>query len=128
MSLTRVLIIVCLILYAVFQLYQVYSSFTVVFIEYGQHYDYKIKTLTGFNIVGLTLSSIFLIAGSFKSSVNLLLLALIYLFYKVGFFFWYIGDFYNLTIGCDDKTTVCDSNRLWIIYKHLGIFGKNSFD
>lgn len=124
MSLSRSLLVISLIAFAIFQFYQVYSSFVTVFIDYIHYYSNKIKILTGFNIVGLTTSSTLLIVGAIRSKANLLLIALIYLFYKVGFFFWYLKDFYYITIGCEGS---CDSNRLWIAYQHIAVFGEINF-
>lgn len=121
MDFARRLVVICLIAYALFQFYQVYSSFTLVFVDYGHYYSPNVKILTGINVVGMTLSSVLLIIGALKSKANLLLLALIYLIFKVGFFVWYLRDFYNITIGCDG---VCDPQRLWVAYKHLAVFGK----
>lgn len=121
MDLARRLVVICLIAYAPFQFYQVYSSFTVVFVDYGHYYSLNVKILTGINVIGMTLSSVLLIIGALKSKANLLLLALIYLIFKVGFIVWYLGDFYNITVGCDG---VCDPQRLWVVYKHLAVFGK----
>lgn len=123
MSISRSLLVSSLIAFAIFQFYQVHSSFVTVFVDYRHHYSNEIKVLTVFNIVGLTISSTLLIVGAIKSKANLLLLALIYLFYKVGFFFWYLRDFYNITIGCEG---FCDSNRLWVAYQHIAVFGKTN--
>lgn len=121
MDLARRLVVICLIAYALFQFYQVYSSITVVFVDYGHYYSLNVKILTGINVIGMTLSSVLLIIGALKSKANLLLLALIYLIFKVGFFVYYLRDVYKITIGCDG---VCDPQRLWVVYKHLAVFGK----
>lgn len=121
MDFARHFVVICLIAYALFQFYQVYSSFTLVFVDYRHYYSLNVKILTGINVIGMTLSSVLLIIGALKSKANLLLLALIYLIFKVGFFVWYLRAFYNITIGCDG---VCDPQRLWVVYKHLAVFGK----
>jgi hypothetical protein len=125
MSATRYFLVVCLIIYAVFQFYQSYSSFVTVFIEYKHHFEMKIKFLTGFNIFGMTTSSILLIVGGIKLKQNLLLSALPYLIYKVGFFFWHLRKAYDLTIGCEEtRESFCDPKRLVKFYLHLLIFSK----
>ena len=118
--------ITCLIIYAVFQFYQACSSFMVVFIEYKSYFDLKIKLLTVFHIVGLSFSSICLILGSIKLNINLIASACLYLFYKVGFFFWHLQKTYNITIGCEEtREAFCDPERLWRFYQHILLFSKN---
>lgn len=126
MCLNRKFLVISLIVYAVFQLYQVYSSFLKVFLDYKDHFNFDIKLLTVFHIVGLIISSVLLIVGALKSKTNLLLGALIYLLYKFGFIIWHIGGFYDITIGCRESISAssCDPNRLSIIYLHIFISGE----
>lgn len=93
-----------------------------VFINYPE-YNKNNQNLTVFNIVGLAISSILLLVGSLKLKANLLIGALIYLFYKLGFIIWYLESFYKITLGCDDSVKECGSNRLLAIYHHIMITG-----
>lgn len=129
MCLNRKFLVTSLIIYAVFQFYQVYSSFVTVFIDYKDHFNLNIKLLTAFHEVGLITSSVLLIVGALKSKTNLLFGALIYLLYKFGFIIWHIGGFYDITIGCREsfKSSSCDPNRLSIIYLHIFISGEFCF-
>lgn len=125
MSPARIFLIFCLIVYAVFQFYQAYSSFVTVFIEYKDHFEVKIKFLTVYHIFGLIISSVLLIAGGIKSKKILLLSALPYLIYKVGFFFWHLQKVYDLTIGCEEtREAFCDPKRLIKFYQHILMFSK----
>lgn len=127
MCLSRNFLVICLIVYAIFQFYQVYSTFNNVFVDYKNHYinNDKIKVLSVFNIIGLTTSSILLLVGALKSKPNFLIAALAYPFYKVGFFFYYLEEFYALTLGCEQSAEVtCDPNRLIVFYQHVLIFGE----
>ena len=120
--------IACLIIYAIFQFYQACSSFMVVFIEYKSYFDLNIKLLTVFHIVGLCSSSTCLILGSIKLNVKLIASAMLYLLYKVGFFFWHLQKTYNITIGCvEDRESFCDPERLTRFYQHILLFGKKFY-
>lgn len=127
MCLDRRFLVICLIGFAGFQFYQIYSSINLVFIQNHQNDNYNIKLLTGFHAVGLLTSSILLIVGSLKSKPNLLVGALGFLFYKVGFIVWHAKNFYDITFACrDSQQTPCDPNRLSIIYVHFLVSGKYS--
>ena len=122
-------LVICLIIYATFQFYQVYSSFVTVFINYADYFDMSIKRLTVFHIVGLITSSVLLIIGAVKFKAICLIGALIYLLYKFGFIIWHFESFYNITFGCNEsaKDSSCDPGRLSIIYQHLLITGLIAF-
>jgi hypothetical protein len=125
MNAERIFHVVCLIVYGLFQFYQAYSSSVTVFIEYKNHFEVKIKFLTGFHIFGLITSSILLIIGGLKLKRQLLLSALPYLIYKVGFFFWHLRKAYDLTIGCEEtRESFCDPKRVFKFYIHLLMFCK----
>lgn len=122
MCLNRRFLVVCLIVYAMFQFYQAFSSLVFVFFESREYYGVEIKTLTSFQIVGLCFSSICLILGSLKSKVNLLIAGLCYLLYKVGFIIWHFKAFYEIALDCrDTNQSPCDPNRLKVIYQHIAI-------
>lgn len=127
MNAARSFQVFCLIVYAVFQFYQGYSSFVTVFIEYKNYFEVQIKVLTAYHICGLVASSVFLIYGGLKLKANFLLIALPYLFYKVGFFFWHLPKAYDLTIGCKETNSheFCDPQRLMKFYQHIFIFSKS---
>lgn len=115
-------IVICLILYAFFQFYQVYSSFTTIFLdEQNNLRSHKYGTLTAINIVGFSTSSILLIVGSLKSKPWMLMGALSILLAKLGFILWYIERAYNLTLGCGRN---CPPGHIVALFKHLAIIGE----
>src|SRR5690349_25032102 len=100
---------VCLIIYAMFQFYQAFSSFMFVFYESGDHYGSDIKHLTRFQVVGCVVSSVCLIVGATKSNIQFLIAGLCYLLYKIGFIIWHFNKFYELTLDCRETSqTPCD--------------------
>lgn len=115
-------LVICLIVYAIFQIYQICSSFATVFITEGDYYNKNKKYLTAFHITGMAISSVLLVAGALKLKANYLIGALAYLLYKLGFIIWHLDGFYRVTFGCDAKVN-CPSNRLPIIYQHFLIAG-----
>lgn len=120
MCLSRKFIVISLIIYAIYQFYQVYSSVKDVFVDYNHHYSKHIKFLAAFHIVGLMSSSILMIFGALKLKANLLIAALTFLLYKVGFIIWHFKSVYDITLGCEGS---CDPSRLFKLYKHLLISG-----
>jgi hypothetical protein len=116
------IIVSCLILYAFFQFYQVYSSFTSVYLDEDNNWQsHKHGLLTAFHIFGLLTSSILLIVGSLKSKPWLLVGGLSYLLYKLGFIFWHFGKFYDMTLGCDKN---CLPGHIAVFLKHLAVTGE----
>lgn len=125
MCLNKRFLVVCLIVYAMFQFYQAFSSFIFVFFESSEYYGADIRALTRFQIIGLITSSICLIIGALKPKVNLLIAGLCYLLYKVGFILWHFKAFYEITLDCrDTNQSSCDPNRLKVIYQHILISGE----
>lgn len=124
MCLNRKFLVISLICYAVFQLFQVGSSCYTVFFAY--EHGLNIQLLAVFHVIVFTTSSVLLVLGALKSKANLLIIALAFLFYKVGFVIWHFGKFYELTFGCVDHgdDSSCDPNRLYIVYKHFFVTGK----
>jgi hypothetical protein len=121
---TNKFVIVCFIVFALWQCYQMYSSIITVFINENS-YEFDIKVLTLFNFFGCLISSICLVFGAIFASSDLLFVALCYLFYKLGFILWHVSTVLEITIGCDDRNSSdCDPNRLWQFYKHFLITGE----
>jgi hypothetical protein len=116
------IIVSCLILFSIFQLYQVYSSFTSVYLDDDNNWQYhKHGLLTAFNIICLLTSSFLLIVGSLKSKPWFLIGGLSYLVYKLVFIFWHFGKFYDMTIGCEKN---CLPGHLEAFVKHLAVTGE----
>ena len=105
---------ICLIVYAIFQFYQVFSSVKYVFFDSQSSDD--IKILSGCQAVAFTTSSILLIVGVIKPCSNCLIGALLVLLYKIAFTLWFIKSAYYVTIGCDDRKSECDPERLKTFY------------
>lgn len=124
MCLNRKFLVISLIVYAVFQLYQAGSSFYTVFVAY--EHGLNIKFLAIYHVIAFTTSSALLILGASRSNANLLIGALVFLFYKIGFAVWHFGRFYELTFGCVDKgeDSSCDPNRLYVVYTHFFVTGE----
>lgn len=128
MCLSRNFLTICLIAFAIFQFYQVISSFYAVFVEYDYHYerDIKIKVLTAFNIAGMMTSSVMLIIGSVRAKPILLIAALTYLLFKIGFIVWHFKAVIDITFNCGSRVD-CDPKRLFKFYLHILITSELNF-
>lgn len=113
--------IFCLIIYSFFQFYQIFSSLKLVFFDHQSYYAEKfgIQCLVIFHAFGMLTSSLFLIIGSLKSNIKLLLVAILYLIYKFCFMIWQFFGALKAIADCNPKEFECDPNRLFMLYKHI---------
>lgn len=126
MSLSEKFIVICLIIYSIFQFYQTYSSIKFVFFEARGYYSTKphIYALAIYHAIGYCSSSVCLIFGALQKKFKLLIFAQLFLIYKLAFMSWQFYDSFDETIGCDSRHYECDPNRLMSFYKHCACFSE----
>lgn len=112
-----------IIIYSFFQCYQIFSSVKVVFFDDKKYYSDKpgIQYLIIFQAIGMLISSAFLVIGSLKLKIKLLIGAICYLMYKLCFMSWQFIDALGPIAGCNSKEYDCDPDRFFAIYRHLFI-------